>query len=70
MLIFFLALKNSYVDVFNPSGAPINQVAESIMAPAVPPAVMKPQGNLLIPSGGNVNFSQQQQQQQQQSSQV
>lgn len=35
LLCHFLALKKSYVDVFNPSGAPSKPI-EPIMAPTVP----------------------------------
>ncbi|TMW47187.1 hypothetical protein DOY81_007727 [Sarcophaga bullata] len=41
-------LKNAYVDVFNPSGAPVNKAAENILAPALPPAAV-PQGGFFIP---------------------
>lgn len=73
----FLALKNAYVDVFNPSGAPVNKAAENILAPALPPAAV-PQGGFFIPgtqsaatsanSGvpGGVSQEQQYQQQNQQ----
>ncbi|KAL9882170.1 endoplasmic reticulum export factor secretory 16 isoform 1-T2 [Glossina fuscipes fuscipes] len=68
-------LKNSYVDVFNPSGAPLSKAADNILAPALPSATV-PQGGFLVPgaipqqqatmqlndtSGG---YQQQQQQQQ------
>ncbi|XP_073828676.1 endoplasmic reticulum export factor secretory 16 isoform X2 [Musca autumnalis] len=41
-------LKNAYVDVFNPSGAPVNKAAENILAPALPPATV-PQSGFFIP---------------------
>ncbi|XP_054086639.1 uncharacterized protein LOC105219596 isoform X2 [Zeugodacus cucurbitae] len=40
-------LKNSYVDVFNPSGAPMKAV-ENVLAPALPPAAV-PQSGFFIP---------------------
>ncbi|XP_075155918.1 uncharacterized protein LOC142229271 isoform X3 [Haematobia irritans] len=43
-------LKNAYVDVFNPSGAPVNKAAENILAPALPPAAV-PQSGFFIPGG-------------------
>ncbi|XP_058978447.1 uncharacterized protein LOC101895985 isoform X2 [Musca domestica] len=43
-------LKNAYVDVFNPSGAPVNKAAENILAPALPPATV-PQSGFFIPGG-------------------
>ncbi|XP_036339242.1 uncharacterized protein LOC118748708 isoform X2 [Rhagoletis pomonella] len=65
-------LKNSYVDVFNPSGAPM-KATENVLAPALPPAVI-PQSGFFIPGPGPVAATgdnndagayQQQQQQQQ-----
>lgn len=53
-------LKNSYVDVFNPSGAAPSRPAEPILAPAVP-AMATPQGGFFIPGaapvGGQPNDS-------------
>lgn len=46
-MCFKTALKNSYVDVFNPSGAPMKSV-ENVMAPALPPAAV-PQSGFFIP---------------------
>ncbi|XP_013104865.2 uncharacterized protein LOC106085249 isoform X2 [Stomoxys calcitrans] len=43
-------LKNAYVDVFNPSGAPVNKAAENVLAPALPPAAV-PQSGFFIPGG-------------------
>lgn len=44
---FLLALKKSYVDVFNPSGAPTKPI-EPIMAPTVPiPSI--PQSGFFVP---------------------
>ncbi|XP_053951524.1 uncharacterized protein LOC128858940 isoform X2 [Anastrepha ludens] len=64
-------LKNSYVDVFNPSGAPM-KATENVLAPALPPAAV-PQSGFFIPgpapvaaTGDNndgVAYQQQQQQQ-------
>ncbi|KAM7348709.1 endoplasmic reticulum export factor secretory 16 isoform 2-T4 [Cochliomyia hominivorax] len=67
-------LKNAYVDVFNPSGAPVNKAAENILAPALPPAAV-PQGGFFIPGGpqtssGADGSSQQEQYQQQQQQQL
>lgn len=50
MFLLFSALKNAYVDVFNPSGAPVNKAAENILAPALPPATV-PQSGFFIPGG-------------------
>ncbi|KAI8116810.1 Protein transport protein Sec16A [Lucilia cuprina] len=69
-------LKNAYVDVFNPSGAPVNKAAENILAPALPPAAV-PQGRFFIPGvqpgaaavSGSSGQEQQYQQQTQQSQQ-
>ncbi|XP_065364026.1 uncharacterized protein Sec16 isoform X2 [Calliphora vicina] len=61
-------LKNAYVDVFNPSGAPVNKAAENILAPALPPAAV-PQGGFFIPGaqpGAGASSQEQQYQQQQQ----
>lgn len=45
--LFVLALKKSYVDVFNPSGAPAKQM-EPIMAPTMPvPSI--PQSGYFVP---------------------
>lgn len=41
-------LKNSYVDVFNPSGAPMSKAAENVLAPALPPVAVPP-GSFFIP---------------------
>lgn len=53
-------LKNSYVDVFNPSGAAPSRPAEPIMAPTVP-TMATPQGGFFIPGaapvGGQPNDS-------------
>ncbi|XP_050328868.1 uncharacterized protein LOC126758587 isoform X1 [Bactrocera neohumeralis] len=64
-------LKNSYVDVFNPSGAPMKAV-ENVLAPALPPAAV-PQSGFFIPgpapvaaAGDNNDAGAYQQQQQQQ----
>ncbi|XP_067636222.1 uncharacterized protein [Eurosta solidaginis] len=66
-------LKNSYVDVFNPSGAPM-KTTENVLAPALPPAAL-PQSGFFIPGSAPVAATgdnnddgayQQQQQQQQQ----
>nr|XP_036232875.1 uncharacterized protein LOC106615086 isoform X5 [Bactrocera oleae]XP_036232876.1 uncharacterized protein LOC106615086 isoform X5 [Bactrocera oleae] len=64
-------LKNSYVDVFNPSGAPMKAV-ENVLAPALPPAAV-PQSGFFIPgpapvaaTGDNNDAGAYQQQQQQQ----
>lgn len=66
MCLLFSALKNAYVDVFNPSGAPMNKAAENILAPALPPAAV-PQGGFFIPgSQPGAGSSQEQQQYQQQ----
>lgn len=43
----FLALKKSYVDVFNPSGAPAK--AEPIMAPTVPMPSIPQSGGYFVP---------------------
>ncbi|XP_065092742.1 uncharacterized protein Sec16 isoform X2 [Ochlerotatus camptorhynchus] len=43
-------LKNSYVDVFNPSGAAPSRPAEAIMAPSVP-AMPTPQVGYFVPGG-------------------
>ncbi|XP_063697172.1 uncharacterized protein LOC134828128 isoform X2 [Culicoides brevitarsis] len=43
-------LKKSYVDVFNPSGAPMSKPAEQIMAPAMPSAAT-PQTGFFVPGG-------------------
>lgn len=42
------ALKKSYVDVFNPSGAAPSRPAESIMAPPVP-TMPTPQAGFFVP---------------------
>lgn len=47
---FFIALKNSYVDVFNPSGAPSKPI-EPVMAPAMP-APSIPQSGFFVPDAG------------------
>lgn len=69
-LLLILALKNAYVDVFNPSGAPVNKAAENILAPDLPPAAV-PQGGYFVPGSGptggsssqdNNGYQQQQQQ--------
>ncbi|KAH8306495.1 hypothetical protein KR018_000560 [Drosophila ironensis] len=41
-------LKNSYVDVFNPSGAPMTAAPESVLAPLMAPAAV-PQGGYFVP---------------------
>ncbi|XP_032308552.1 uncharacterized protein LOC6504061 isoform X3 [Drosophila ananassae] len=41
-------LKNSYVDVFNPSGAPMSAAPESVLAPIMAPAAV-PQGGYFVP---------------------
>lgn len=41
-------MKNSYVDVFNPSGAPLSKAADNILAPALP-SVAVPQGGFFVP---------------------
>ncbi|XP_043949653.1 protein transport protein Sec16A isoform X8 [Drosophila biarmipes] len=41
-------LKNSYVDVFNPSGAPMSAAPESVLAPIMAPAAV-PQGGFFVP---------------------
>lgn len=49
LLCHFLALKKSYVDVFNPSGAPAKP-SEAIMAPATVPMPSIPQsGGYFVP---------------------
>lgn len=69
--VFIPALKNSYVDVFNPSGAPM-KATENVLAPALPPAAI-PQSGFFIPgpapvaaTGDNNDAGAYQQQQQQQ----
>ncbi|KAH8420609.1 hypothetical protein KR009_012107 [Drosophila setifemur] len=41
-------LKNSYVDVFNPSGAPMSAAADNVLAPMMAPAAV-PQGGYFVP---------------------
>ncbi|XP_039227447.1 protein transport protein Sec16A isoform X5 [Drosophila yakuba] len=41
-------LKNSYVDVFNPSGAPMSAAPENVLAPMMAPAAV-PQGGFFVP---------------------
>ncbi|KAH8250511.1 hypothetical protein KR038_008561 [Drosophila bunnanda] len=41
-------LKNSYVDVFNPSGAPMTATPENVLAPIMAPAAV-PQGGYFVP---------------------
>ncbi|XP_032580087.1 protein transport protein Sec16A isoform X5 [Drosophila sechellia] len=41
-------LKNSYVDVFNPSGAPMSAAPENVLAPMMAPAAV-PQGGYFVP---------------------
>lgn len=55
------ALKKSYVDVFNPSGAPM-KAADNILAPSTVPTI--PQGGFFIPGAAPMGQPQQQQQQQ------
>ncbi|TDG41470.1 hypothetical protein AWZ03_012104 [Drosophila navojoa] len=59
-------LKNSYVDVFNPSGAPISAAPQNVLAPAMAPVAV-PQGGFFVP--GAMPMQQQQQPQQQQQAQ-
>lgn len=54
----FAALKKSYVDVFNPSGAPM-KAADNIMAPSGVPTI--PQGGFFIPGAAPMGQQQQQQ---------
>ncbi|XP_037934750.1 uncharacterized protein LOC119669065 isoform X2 [Teleopsis dalmanni] len=59
-------LKNSYVDVFNPSGAPMSKAAENVLAPTLPPVTV-PAGGYFIPGAtptANDGSSYQQQEQQ------
>lgn len=62
--MFPKALKNAYVDVFNPSGAPVNKAAENIMAPSLPPAAV-PQSGFFVPGQAQADAAGYQQQQQQ-----
>lgn len=45
---YFTALKKSYVDVFNPSGAPMSKPSEPIMAPTMPQGPT-PQTGFFVP---------------------
>ncbi|XP_055840570.1 uncharacterized protein LOC129908228 isoform X2 [Episyrphus balteatus] len=54
-------LKNSYVDVFNPSGAP-PKPTEQVLAPALPPAAV-PSGGFFVPGAAPNDGGYQQQQQ-------
>ncbi|XP_030379641.1 uncharacterized protein LOC115627891 isoform X3 [Scaptodrosophila lebanonensis] len=45
-------LKNSYVDVFNPSGAPMAATPENVLAPIMAPAAM-PQGGYFVPGASS-----------------
>lgn len=56
---FFAALKKSYVDVFNPSGAPMKPI-ENVMAPSLPN--MPQAGGFLIPGAAPVDLNQNQHQ--------
>ncbi|EDW81866.2 uncharacterized protein Dwil_GK25487 [Drosophila willistoni] len=51
-------LKNSYVDVFNPSGAPMSAAPENVLAPVIAPAAV-PQGGYFVP-GQQQHYQQQQ----------
>lgn len=51
--------------MFNPSGAPVNKAAESILAPALPPAAV-PQSGFFIPGASQSALGQDQLQYQQQ----
>ncbi|KAH8415370.1 hypothetical protein KR222_005531 [Zaprionus bogoriensis] len=51
-------LKNSYVDVFNPSGAPMSSTPQTVLAPLMAPVAV-PQGGFFVP--GAVPAQQQQQ---------
>lgn len=42
------ALKNSYVDVFNPSGAPMSAAPQTVLAPLMAPVAV-PQGGFFVP---------------------
>lgn len=46
-IVMIAALKKSYVDVFNPSGAPMKPI-EPIMAPTIPMAT--PQAGFFVPA--------------------
>lgn len=50
MRLSFTALKKSYVDVFNPSGAPMSKPSEPILAPTMPQAAT-PQTGFFVPGG-------------------